>query len=41
MLDGSPDLRIDVEDMFGAGDKVAVRVRIRGTRPMSAGPLTP
>ncbi|MFI9209302.1 ester cyclase [Streptomyces sp. NPDC053253] len=31
MLDGFPDLRIDVEDMFGAGDKVAVRVRFRGT----------
>ncbi|WP_277914779.1 ester cyclase [Streptomyces sp. Root431] len=29
--DGFPDLRIDVEDMFGAGDKVAVRVRFRGT----------
>ncbi|MGW3321716.1 ester cyclase [Streptomyces virginiae] len=31
MLDGFPDLRIDVEEMFGAGDKVAVRVQFRGT----------
>lgn len=26
-----PDLRADIEDIFGAGDKVAVRVRFRGT----------
>jgi steroid delta-isomerase-like uncharacterized protein len=26
-----PDLRAHVEDIFGAGDKVAVRVRFRGT----------
>lgn len=31
MRDGFPDLRITVEDMFGAGDKVAVRVRFDGT----------
>jgi steroid delta-isomerase-like uncharacterized protein len=31
MLDGFPDLRIEVEDMFGVGDKVAVRVRFHGT----------
>jgi steroid delta-isomerase-like uncharacterized protein len=26
-----PDLTADVEDIFGAGDRVAVRVRFRGT----------
>ncbi|WP_439673977.1 ester cyclase [Embleya sp. MST-111070] len=31
MLNGFPDLRIHVEEMFGAGDKVAVRVRFGGT----------
>lgn len=31
MLDGFPDLRIDIEDIFGADDKVAVRVRFHGT----------
>jgi steroid delta-isomerase-like uncharacterized protein len=31
MRAGFPDLRIDVEDIFGAGDRVAVRVRFRGT----------
>ncbi|MDQ0954710.1 steroid delta-isomerase-like uncharacterized protein [Streptomyces phaeochromogenes] len=31
MWDGFPDLRIKVEDMFGADDKVAVRVHFRGT----------
>ncbi|MER5966661.1 ester cyclase [Streptomyces sp. NPDC002057] len=31
MLDGFPDLRIDVEDMFGVDDKVVVRVRFSGT----------
>ncbi|MQS36471.1 ester cyclase [Streptomyces katsurahamanus] len=31
MLEGFPDLQITVEDMFGAGDKVAVRVHFRGT----------
>lgn len=31
MLDGFPDLRIGVEDMFGVDDKVAVRVHFRGT----------
>ncbi|MER7664062.1 ester cyclase [Streptomyces sp. NPDC096193] len=31
MWAGFPDLRIDVEDMFGADDKVAVRVHFRGT----------
>ncbi|MEV2197811.1 ester cyclase [Streptomyces phaeochromogenes] len=31
MWDGFPDLQISVEDMFGADDKVAVRVHFRGT----------
>ncbi|MFE6132667.1 ester cyclase [Streptomyces sp. NPDC056437] len=31
MLEGFPDLTIDVEDMFGVDDKVAVRVHFRGT----------
>lgn len=31
MLDGFPDLQIDVEDVFGVDDKVAVRVHFRGT----------
>jgi steroid delta-isomerase-like uncharacterized protein len=31
MLEGFPDLRIEVEDIFGADDKVAVRVHFRGT----------
>ncbi|MFE6031405.1 ester cyclase [Streptomyces niveus] len=31
MLDGFPDLRIDVEEMFGVDDKVVVRVHFRGT----------
>ncbi|MEU9895988.1 ester cyclase [Streptomyces phaeochromogenes] len=31
MWEGFPDLQISVEDMFGAGDKVAVRVHFRGT----------
>src|SRR5918911_1679293 len=31
MLDGFPDLRIDIEDIFGSDDKIAVRVRFRGT----------
>jgi predicted ester cyclase len=31
MLDGFPDLRIDIEDIFGAGDRVAVRLRFEGT----------
>ncbi|MFD4247827.1 ester cyclase [Streptomyces sp. NPDC058525] len=31
MLDGFPDLQIKVEDMFGADDRVAVRVRFSGT----------
>jgi steroid delta-isomerase-like uncharacterized protein len=31
MREGFPDLRIDIEDIFGAGDKVAVRVRFSGT----------
>jgi steroid delta-isomerase-like uncharacterized protein len=26
-----PDLRAEVEDIFGSGDRVAVRVRMRGT----------
>lgn len=31
MFEGFPDLRIDIEDIFGAGDKVAVRLRFHGT----------
>ena len=31
MLEGFPDLQIEVEDMFGVADKVAVRVHFRGT----------
>lgn len=31
MLAGFPDLRVDIEDIFGAGDKVAVRLRFTGT----------
>ncbi|ASQ95840.1 ester cyclase [Streptomyces sp. 11-1-2] len=31
MFEAFPDLRIDVEDMFGVHDKVAVRVHFRGT----------
>jgi steroid delta-isomerase-like uncharacterized protein len=31
MLDGFPDLTIDIEDIFGAGDRVAVRLRFHGT----------
>ncbi|WP_329112374.1 ester cyclase [Streptomyces sp. NBC_01353] len=31
MLEGFPDLQIQVEDMFGVDDKVAVRVHFRGT----------
>jgi predicted ester cyclase len=31
MLEGFPDLRIDIEEIFGAGDKVAVRLRFHGT----------
>ncbi|MFI0976277.1 ester cyclase [Streptomyces sp. NPDC021093] len=31
MWEGFPDLQIDVEDMFEADDKVAVRIRFRGT----------
>jgi steroid delta-isomerase-like uncharacterized protein len=31
MLDGFPDLGIDIEDIFGAGDRVAVRLRFHGT----------
>ncbi|MEV6843958.1 ester cyclase [Actinoplanes sp. NPDC051411] len=31
MREGFPDLRIDVEDIFGAGDKVAVRLLFQGT----------
>ncbi|MFC7549340.1 ester cyclase [Plantactinospora sp. GCM10030261] len=31
MRDGFPDLRVDVEDIFGVGDKVVVRSRLHGT----------
>jgi predicted ester cyclase len=31
MREGFPDLRIDIEDIFGADDKVAVRVHLHGT----------
>ncbi|MGW1728039.1 ester cyclase [Streptomyces sp. NPDC002306] len=31
MLDAFPDLKIDVQDIFGVGDKVTVLVTFRGT----------
>ena len=31
MLDGFPDLRIHIEDIFGMGERVAVNLRLRGT----------
>ncbi|MFF4322939.1 ester cyclase [Streptomyces sp. NPDC001568] len=31
MKDAFPDLRIDVQDMFGVGDKVTALVRFQGT----------
>ncbi|HSK96849.1 MAG TPA: ester cyclase [Euzebyales bacterium] len=31
MLQAFPDLRIEIEDIFGVDDKVAVRLRFRGT----------
>jgi steroid delta-isomerase-like uncharacterized protein len=31
MREGFPDLRTDIEDIFGVGDKVAVRLRFHGT----------
>lgn len=31
MLDAFPDLKIDVQDIFGAGDKVTVLVNFQGT----------
>ncbi|GAA3919263.1 ester cyclase [Actinoplanes auranticolor] len=31
MLDGFPDLRITIEDISGAGDRVAVRMLFTGT----------
>ncbi|MET9610148.1 ester cyclase [Streptomyces sp. NPDC006512] len=31
MLAGFPGIRLDIEDMFGVGDKVAVRVHFHGT----------
>ncbi len=31
MKGGFPDLRAEIEDIFGAGDRVAVRLRLRGT----------
>jgi steroid delta-isomerase-like uncharacterized protein len=31
MLDGFPDLDVTVEDVFGAGDRVAVRAHFSGT----------
>lgn len=36
MLEGFPDLRIDIEDIFGVEDRVAVRARLSGTH---AGPF--
>ena len=38
-----PDLRLDVEDIFGSGDRVAVRLRITGThtgQPLLGRPAT-
>lgn len=31
MLDGFPDLQIEIQDIFGAGDRVAVRLQFQGT----------
>lgn len=31
MKSAFPDLRAEIEDIFGAGDRVAVRLRLRGT----------
>src|ERR1700751_2850395 len=31
ILRAMPDLRLDIEDIFGAGDRAAVRIRMRGT----------
>src|SRR5262245_41376799 len=31
MREGFPDLGVDIEDIFGVGDKVAVRLRLHGT----------
>ncbi|MGW6875899.1 ester cyclase [Streptomyces xanthophaeus] len=31
MLDAFPDLKIDIQDIFGAGDKVTALVNFRGT----------
>lgn len=32
MKSAFPDLRAEIEDIFGAGDRVAVRLRLRGTQ---------
>ncbi|MDG4821704.1 ester cyclase [Asanoa sp. WMMD1127] len=42
MLEGFPDLRVGIEDIFGAGDKVAVRLRFSGTHtgPFQGVPAT-
>jgi len=42
MLDGFPDLRTDIEDIFTAGDRVAMRLRFSGTHdgPFQGAPPT-
>ena len=38
-----PDCRLDIEDMFGAGDRAAVRLQMRGThtgQPLLGRPAT-
>jgi predicted ester cyclase len=41
MLTGFPDLHITVEDMIAEGDKVVVRLTMRGTRAVSAWGYSP
>ncbi|GIF76875.1 ester cyclase [Asanoa siamensis] len=42
MLAGFPDLRVSIEDIFGDGDKVAMRLRFEGTHkgPFQGVPAT-
>jgi predicted ester cyclase len=44
MISGAmPDLRLDIEDIFGAGDRVAIRLRMSGThtgQPLLGRPST-
>ncbi|HEX4217982.1 MAG TPA: ester cyclase [Acidimicrobiales bacterium] len=43
VLAAMPDFRLDIEDIFGAGDRVAVRLRMEGThtgQPLLGRPAT-